>query len=113
YVAGRLLGVVRRPAVRRAILAVSLSCNLGILFAFKYTNFVLGELHDALALLGVHAPLPVVDWILPIGISFYTFQSMSYTIDVYRGHLAPLRSLSRFLFYVSFFPQLVAGPIMR
>lgn len=94
---------------RRAWLGVSLAGNLGMLFSFKYWNLANGTA----AAVVPSWPIPVHDWILPIGISFYTFQTLSYSIDVYRGTLAPEPSLARFALYVSFFPQLVAGPIER
>ena len=93
---------------RKLLLTLSLLVNLGMLFYFKYTNFFLGGYQ---ALTG--QPVPVLHVLLPVGISFYTFQTLSYTLDVYRGQLAPLRNISDFAFFVSFFPQLVAGPIVR
>ncbi len=98
---------------RRGILAVSLVANLGILGFFKYANLVTDALATAALAFGVELSAPEVRLILPMGISFYTFQSMSYTIDVYRGRLAPLRSFKAFFLYIIFFPQLVAGPIVR
>ena len=98
---------------RKSLLLASLSANLGLLCFFKYTNFAIGEVESLLQWSGVQAQLPGLHLILPMGISFYTFQSMSYTIDVYRGHLQPLRSFWKFALFVSFFPQLVAGPIVR
>ncbi|MEG2149889.1 MAG: MBOAT family protein [Bacteroidaceae bacterium] len=93
---------------KRFLLFISLGVNLGLLCYFKYTNFfyqMLVPLWD-----GTFTPL---DIFLPVGISFFTFQSLSYTIDVYRGNLKPLHRLLDYVFYVSFFPQLVAGPIVR
>ena len=98
---------------RRLILLVSLATNLGLLGFFKYANFGLDSAEQVVALFGLELSLPRLDIVLPMGISFYTFQSMSYTIDVYRGVLAPLRGFVPFLLYISFFPQLVAGPIVR
>jgi alginate O-acetyltransferase complex protein AlgI len=104
---------VDRVGVRRLILAASLGTNLGLLAVFKYSGFVARILHD----LTGHAGLLSLDGdlglALPMGISFYTFQSMSYTIDVYRAALAPIRRFAPFLLFISFFPQLVAGPIVR
>ena len=115
YVAA--LALAKRPdpgdPARRWILMVSLGTNVGLLAFFKYANFALGAFEDAAAVTGFRPAIPTLDLMLPMGISFYTFQSMSYTIDVYRGQLAPLRSFSTFLLYISFFPQLVAGPIVR
>jgi alginate O-acetyltransferase complex protein AlgI len=98
---------------RRAWLSVSLTGNLGMLFAFKYYNLVNGTLTELASWLGYTWPLPETGWLLPVGISFYTFQTMSYAIDVYRGTLPPEPNLARFALYVSYFPQLVAGPIER
>ena len=98
---------------RRAILAVSLVANLGLLGFFKYANLLTDALARAALAFGVELSAPEVRLILPMGISFYTFQSMSYTIDVYRGRLDPLRSFKTFFLYIIFFPQLVAGPIVR
>ncbi len=98
---------------RKRWLALSLSCNLGLLGYFKYTNFGLTVMQDVAHLFGVAWVKPVLSIALPIGVSFYTFQSLSYTIDVYRGHLRAERNFLRFAVFVSFFPQLVAGPIVR
>jgi alginate O-acetyltransferase complex protein AlgI len=98
---------------RRRWLMVSLSMNLLCLGAFKYAGFFVQETVELLALLGFHANVPALQIVLPVGISFYTFQSLSYPIDVYRGKLAPTRSVIDFALYVAFFPQLVAGPIER
>jgi len=98
---------------RRLLLLCSVMVNLGLLGAFKYWNFFLGSLRALLTRVGVGMPDFVFEVILPVGISFYTFQSLSYTVDVYRGRLAPTRNLVDFALFVSFFPQLVAGPIER
>ncbi len=104
----------RRPGTsRRMLLATSMAINLGILGCFKYCNFFSDSLADLLALFGLPADLPTLDIILPVGISFYTFQTMSYTIDVYRRRMAAEPSLLRFATFVALFPQLVAGPIVR
>ncbi|MEE3077996.1 MAG: MBOAT family O-acyltransferase [Bdellovibrionota bacterium] len=95
---------------KRSLLLISLSVNLGLLFYFKYTNFFLASLHQ---LLGHSGEFKALDIILPVGISFYTFQTLSYTIDVYRGQKEVEDSFIKFSLYVSFFPQLVAGPIER
>ncbi len=96
---------------RRAWLIVSLMVNLGILGFFKYANFFIETARPLVESLGLHAS--TLNVILPVGISFYTFQTLSYTIDVYRGKLCPHESLLDFALYVAFFPQLVAGPIVR
>jgi alginate O-acetyltransferase complex protein AlgI len=100
-------------AKRRTILAVSLTANLGILGFFKYTNLITDAVTRAAGAFGVPVAAPEMTLILPMGISFYTFQSMSYTIDVYRGLLQPLQSYRSFFMYIIFFPHLVAGPIVR
>ncbi|MBF0110142.1 MAG: MBOAT family protein [Magnetococcales bacterium] len=111
------LGMDRYPRARRSFLAFSLVGNLGILFSFKYYGFFMENMESIADLFGmsldgtVHTPEFML--ILPLGISFYTFQSMSYTIDVYNGQLKPTRSVLHFFAYLSLFPQLVAGPIIR
>lgn len=110
FVAGRM-DVCHAPGRRRAWLIVSLAVNLGILGFFKYANFFIDSARPLVEALGLHAS--TLNVILPVGISFYTFQTLSYTIDVYRGRLRPSSSLLDFALYVAFFPQLVAGPIVR
>jgi D-alanyl-lipoteichoic acid acyltransferase DltB (MBOAT superfamily) len=90
-----------------------MALNLGMLGYFKYYNFFAESVHGALARAGVSIPLGHLEVVLPLGISFYTFQSMSYVIDVYRREIKPTRNLIQFATFVSFFPHLVAGPIMR
>lgn len=97
----------------RVYLWLSIVLNLGLLGYFKYTNFGIEILNDVQPYGNTIFAWPAADILLPIGISFYTFQSMSYTIDVYRGTLEPRRQIIDFLLYVAFFPQLVAGPIVR
>ena len=109
FLVGRALPSARGPA-RLRLLITSLAANLGLLGFFKYYNFVAGSLAG---LLDVSPQTLHLDIILPVGISFYTFQSMSYTIDIYRGKLEPVKRLTDFALYVAFFPQLVAGPIVR
>jgi len=101
------------PRAKLRWLRVSLGTSLGILGFFKYFGFFASELQAVLERLGVHAELPVLHVILPVGISFYTFQSISYAIDVYFGRMRPARSLLDFATFIAFFPQLVAGPIER
>ena len=98
---------------RRALLATSAIVNLGMLALFKYWNFFIESAASLISEVGAEPNLPVLQVILPVGISFYTFQTMSYTIDVYRRKLSPERDLDRFALFVAFFPQLVAGPIER
>ncbi len=110
------LGLARPGATagrRRALLGLSVGVNLGLLGTFKYCNFFVGEMVELLRWAGLDASPPVLQIILPVGISFYTFQTMSYTIDVYRGRAQPIDQLPDFALFVCFFPQLVAGPIER
>ena len=100
-------------ARQRTWLAVSLAFNLGMLIWFKYAGFLVDQWVSSWAAVGV--TMDPVTWkiILPVGISFYTFQTLSYSVDVYRKHIPPCRDFVAFATYVSFFPQLVAGPIER
>lgn len=102
-----------RTGRHRAILLLSLFTNLGILGFFKYYDFFIDSAADFLGALGFQAHPSTLNIILPVGISFYTFQTLSYTIDLYRGRVTTERSLLNFAVYVAFFPQLVAGPIER
>ena len=104
---------LQQPRPRRLLLAASVAGNLTILGVFKYHGFFVANLAGVLARVGIHVPTPTLQLILPLGISFYTFQSMSYTIDVYRRQMPATRNLVSFLAFVAFFPQLVAGPIER
>jgi alginate O-acetyltransferase complex protein AlgI len=113
YLVGRGLGRTERPAARRAWLLVSLVSNLGVLGFFKYANFCLESVNAGLAWFGLPVSVATLSIFLPYGISFYTFQSMSYSIDVYRRQLAPVRSFLDLACFVAMFPQLVAGPIVR
>ena len=107
------LRVDRAERIRKRWLLLSLVGNLGLLGYFKYTNFLIGACTDVLNLFGLGFTAPFFDLALPIGISFYTFQSLSYTIDVWRRRLTPEPNFWRFALFVVFFPQLVAGPIVR
>ncbi|UCS91929.1 MBOAT family protein [Echinicola marina] len=98
---------------RKKYLSISLVFNLGVLGFFKYFNFFVGSASDLISSLGFQANDYSLQLILPIGISFYTFQTMSYTLDIYRGKMKPTQDIIAFFAYVSFFPQLVAGPIER
>lgn len=113
YAAGRLIAANRSASRRTAVLVVLLVFNLGILGLFKYYDFFVGSLEGLARLLGYNPEWPLLEVVLPVGISFYTFNSISYTIDVYRGKLAPARSLLEFSAFVAMFPHLVAGPIVR
>jgi alginate O-acetyltransferase complex protein AlgI len=113
FLVGRGLDRVRRTEGRKALVGVSVAANLAVLGFFKYYDFFAASLATLLRESGIPLNLRTLGVILPVGISFYTFQSMSYIIDVYRGQIPASRNLIRFLAYVSFFPQLVAGPIER
>lgn len=118
YFVGRRLGKETRPGARRLLVVISCSTNLGILAFFKYSKFLLDNFDAAVRFL--HAPWLSIgppEWLntilLPVGISFYTFHGMSYIIDVYKGRKTPVDDWIDFYLFVSFFPQLVAGPILR
>jgi alginate O-acetyltransferase complex protein AlgI len=113
YACGIWVDRVDDPRRRRAIVGLSMAVNLGILGYFKYVNFFSESLSILLAQLGLPISTGHLEVVLPIGISFYTFQSMSYVIDIYRREIKPTRNLIDFAAFVSFFPHLVAGPIMR
>lgn len=113
FIAAQAIDGAAERARKKAWLVVSVALNLGILGFFKYFDFFVESLSSVLIAAGLPGFEPVLKVVLPVGISFYTFQTMSYTIDVYRGHLKPSRDLLDFAVYVSFFPQLVAGPIER
>ncbi len=110
YLMGARIARTERPAARKACLALSLAANLGILIYFKYGNFFL----DNIAFVSGIDPSPFyLKLVIPLGISFYTFQSMSYVIDVYRREIAPCDDFLQYSLYVTFFPHLIAGPILR
>jgi alginate O-acetyltransferase complex protein AlgI len=111
-VAQKIVGATEEKNKKKCLI-VSIAFNLGMLGFFKYWNFFIGEFSGFLDILGFSASVPMLNVILPVGISFYTFQTMSYTIDVYRGKTKPADNFLNFALYVSFFPQLVAGPIER
>jgi D-alanyl-lipoteichoic acid acyltransferase DltB (MBOAT superfamily) len=112
---GAAIGIERsvRPWERRALLVGSLAVNLGLLGYFKYLNFFADSVSEAAQVLGLELSVPVFKFLLPLGISFYTFHNISYTVDVYRGFIRSERNFVLFGSYVVFFPQLVAGPILR
>lgn len=111
YLVARAIHAQSDPGIRKRLLLVSLVVNLGVLGFFKYFNFFIASATPLLQALGLHPH--TLNLILPVGISFFTFQSLSYTIDVYRRHITPCRHYLDYALYVSFFPQLVAGPIVR
>ena len=118
FFVGRTMGAIPsdtavNQAKRKRLLTISMIVNLGILGFFKYFNFFAASFADLVALFGFDADFVTLNIILPVGISFYTFQTMSYTIDIYRQQLKPTHNLLDFAVFVAFFPQLVAGPIER
>lgn len=113
YFVGIGLGRLENPRNRKLLLVVSILANLGVLGYFKYSNFFLDNVWWGVHAFGYQPPRWHFDIILPAGVSFFTFQSMTYTIETYRGRLKPCHSARDFLLFVSFFPQLLAGPINR
>jgi alginate O-acetyltransferase complex protein AlgI len=113
YVAGLLLAATDDARRRRALLAASLTTNVGILAYFKYAGFFLGTLNGIGSGVGLPPDIATLHIVLPIGISFYTFNSMSYTIDVFRRRIEPTRHLLEYTTFVGLFPHLIAGPIVR
>ncbi len=113
FVAGRWIAATDDEPRRRLLLASSLATNVGILAYFKYSGFFFGSLNGIGSALGLGAPLPSLHVVLPIGISFYTFNSMSYTIDIFRRRVEPTRNPLEYTTFVGLFPHLIAGPIVR
>lgn len=113
FFTARWMAAATNATARKGWLALSLLCNLGALFLFKYFNFFSDSVRLLLQQVSITAALPEWKLLLPIGISFYTFKTFSYTVDVYRGRQQPERHWGLFALYVAFFPQLVAGPIAR
>ncbi|MCG8461687.1 MAG: hypothetical protein MI919_35850, partial [Holophagales bacterium] len=113
YWAGQRMGKLPDRRSRRPFLILSLLVNLGLLFSFKYLEFVSENVEAVLERFDIFVDVPLFQVLLPVGISFYTFQTLSYTIDVYRGRVGPEKHLGYFALYVAFWPQLVAGPIER
>lgn len=112
YLCGRKIAAAHQPAKKRWLM-LSLTGNLGLLCFFKYFNFFIDSFARLITSLGFQANISTLAIVLPVGISFYTFQTLSYSIDIYRGQMEPTESLLELLTFVSFFPQLVAGPIER
>ncbi|HRV46955.1 MAG TPA: MBOAT family O-acyltransferase [Sedimentisphaerales bacterium] len=113
YLAGLVISATPYQRRRTMVLAGAVSVSIGLLGFFKYLNFVNDSLRSLAAAGGFHWGIPDLDILLPVGISFFTFQAVGYTIDVYRGTCPAEKHLGRFCLYVAFFPQLVAGPIER
>jgi alginate O-acetyltransferase complex protein AlgI len=113
YLAGRLIGATAERRHRRIILGIAVALHLGLLGIFKYLDFFVLSANNLARLLGLGHELPFIEILLPVGISFFTFHGISYITDVYRGDVAVCRDPLDMLLYMSFFPQLVAGPIVR
>jgi alginate O-acetyltransferase complex protein AlgI len=113
WLLGNAIGASRDPVRRKHWLAVTVVLNLGVLATFKYLGFGVEAARDLLSALGFHPSIAALRIALPIGVSFFTFESMSYVIDVYRGDIEPHPSYVEYLAFVAFFPHLVAGPIVR
>lgn len=113
YYSGIMMEKSDTISKRKKFLILSLFSNLGLLFTFKYFNFFSDSVHNVLTGFNIFYDSPAFKMLLPVGISFYTFQTLSYSIDVYRGERKAEHHLGYFALYVSFFPQLVAGPIER
>ena len=113
YVMGLLIEKAKKVSSKKWVLGLGIAANLGVLFLFKYLDFFFDNLNSLLSAVGIHAVEKPFDFLLPVGISFYTFQAIGYCIDVYRGEIKAERNIARYALFVSFFPQLVAGPIER
>jgi alginate O-acetyltransferase complex protein AlgI len=113
FLIARGMEATSRPRIKKALLLASLIANLGLLCYFKYVNFFLASLQEAATACGLSLSLPVLQVLLPVGISFYTFEAINYTVDVYRGKLPAARDLTHFMLFILFFPHLIAGPIVR
>lgn len=110
---GKIEEYGKREKIKKWILSIGILLNIGILCYFKYTNFFMDNISILLKAIGIELKVPVIDILLPVGISFYTFQALSYLIDVYREDIYAEKNFLRYALFVSFFPQLVAGPIER
>lgn len=113
YASGLLISGTESKGRRKLWVALSFGSNLAILFVFKYFGFAMNTIAGIAARVHITIAEPAFTLLLPVGISFYTFQALSYTMDVYRGEIGPEKSLVKYALFVSFFPQLVAGPIER
>jgi D-alanyl-lipoteichoic acid acyltransferase DltB (MBOAT superfamily) len=113
YISGIIIERSSKKAIKRLFLVITIVASLSVLVFFKYFNFLAENLSSLLGVFGVETGDLTLDLILPVGISFYTFQTLSYVIDVYRGSIPAERHFGYYALYVSYFPQLVAGPIER
>lgn len=109
----RAIGSAEAETRRKVLLAIAIAFQLGVLVAFKYVDFGLSSLESSLGFLGIEWDLPVLAWILPLGLSFYTFMIIGYLMDVFRRDVEPETNLFHYALFVSFFPHIVAGPIDR
>ena len=113
YLCGILINCMRKKMIiTKVVLIGSFVLNIGLLIYFKYTNFLIDSINKLLVQINLDV-LPTFDILLPVGISFYTFQALGYTIDVYRGKVEPEKNILKYALFIAFFPQLVAGPIER
>ncbi|MCC1483482.1 MBOAT family O-acyltransferase [Winogradskyella immobilis] len=113
FVTSLLIAKANTVSKKKMLIFISFSSNLAILFFFKYANFTLELVNKLSVNFGMDVNVLRLDYLLPVGISFYTFQALSYTVDVYRGDIKPTKHFGKYALFVSFFPQLVAGPIER
>lgn len=113
FISGLLVEKYSRQKVKKLVTASNIVLNLAILCVYKYYNFFVESFQDLMQLFGLKLCPPIIHLLLPVGISFYTFQALSYTIDVYKNKIQPTHDIVAFFAFISFFPQLVAGPIER
>ena len=113
WISAKLMERTERKALKRTALVLPLACSLGVLFFYKYFDFLSNSIFSALGAFGLKSDPVLLNLALPVGISFYTFQTLSYVIDVYRGNVKTEKNFFFYALFVSFFPQLVAGPIER
>ena len=113
FAAGKLISKSESQSGRKALLVSTLVLNLGILFFFKYYNFFVQAFAGSLSLFGAQIQVHTLRILLPVGISFYTFTALSYTIDVFQRKIEPTRDVLAYLAYVMFFPSILSGPISR
>lgn len=113
YAMGLIIEKAKKVSAQKWVLGLGIAANLGVLFLFKYLDFFFDNVNSLLSAVEIQAVEKPFDFLLPVGISFYTFQAIGYCIDVYRGEIKAERNIARYALFVSFFPQLVAGPIER
>lgn len=113
FFAGYFMDKTTNKQERKALTVTAIVLNIGILFFFKYFNFFVQAFIDAFSLFGIHVSISSLNILLPIGISFYTFTALSYSIDVYREKIKPTHDVLAYLAYVMFFPSILSGPISR